>query len=92
MILMTKAKDWIDKRTDGVVAKAFNFSYCIRIRVLSRQSEWVLLLLFAVVCCCCLFSGAVFLDDVVRIREALRRWSSNPQHATELLLQYRQRT
>ena len=31
MILMTNAKDWIDKRTDGVVAKAFNFSYCIRI-------------------------------------------------------------
>ena len=28
---MTKAKDWIDKRADGVVAKAFNLSYCIRI-------------------------------------------------------------
>ena len=28
---MTKAKEWIDKRTDGVVAKAFNLSYCIRI-------------------------------------------------------------
>ena len=60
MILMTKAKDWIDKRTDGVVAKAFYSYYCIMIWGLSRKSEWVLLLLFAVVCCCCLFSGAVF--------------------------------
>ena len=37
MILMTKAKDWIDKRTDGVVAKAFNLSYCIRIGMCKKN-------------------------------------------------------
>ena len=38
MILMTKAKDWIDKRTDGVVAKAFNLSYCIRIGMCKKTN------------------------------------------------------
>ena len=34
---MTKAKNWIDKRTDGVVAKAFNLSYCIRIGMCKKS-------------------------------------------------------
>ena len=38
MILMARAKDWIDKRTDGVVAKAFNLSYCIRIGMCNKTS------------------------------------------------------